>query len=115
MRGLLPALKNWDKRPPILCEIGWGAKGHPAWEAELAVFAELIALGYRATTLEGEPVVLEEVDKTCDVLSSQSRTAHPAALDHLIYGLPSGTRADYVLANASHRPRAPNRTGRTER
>lgn len=68
LRGLLPALKSWDKRPPILCEIGWGAKGHPDWDAELAVFAELAALGYRATTLEGASVVLEEVDKTCDVL-----------------------------------------------
>jgi FkbM family methyltransferase len=68
LRGLLPALKRWDERPPILCEIGWGAKGHPNWDAELAVFAELAALGYRATTLEGEPVVLEEVAKTCDVL-----------------------------------------------
>lgn len=32
------------------------------------MFAELASLGYRATTLEGEPVVLEEIDKTCDVM-----------------------------------------------
>jgi FkbM family methyltransferase len=68
LRGLLPALRSWDKRPPILCEIGWGATGHPAWDQELAVFGELLELGYRATTLEGEPVVLEEVNKTCDVM-----------------------------------------------
>ncbi|MET0999721.1 MAG: FkbM family methyltransferase [Marmoricola sp.] len=68
LRGLLPALRQWDKRPPILCEIGWGAEGHPAWKEELEVFAELEALGYRPTTLEGEPVVLEDIDKTCDVM-----------------------------------------------
>lgn len=68
LRGLLPSLRTWDKRPPILCEIGWGAAGHPAWQEELAVFAELTELGYRATSLEGEPVVLEEINKTCDVL-----------------------------------------------
>jgi FkbM family methyltransferase len=68
LRGLLPAIRSWEKRPPILCEIGWGAQGHPAWDQELAVFAELTELGYRPTTLEGEPVVLEEIDKTCDVL-----------------------------------------------
>jgi FkbM family methyltransferase len=68
LRGLLPSIRSWEKRPPILCEIGWGAAGHPAWEAELAVFAELLELGYRATTLQGEPVVLEEVDRTCDVM-----------------------------------------------
>jgi FkbM family methyltransferase len=67
LRGLLPSLRTWEKRPPILCEIGWGV-GHPAWQEELAVFGELAHLGYRATTLEGEPVVLEEVNKTCDVL-----------------------------------------------
>lgn len=68
LRGLLPSIRSWAKRPPILCEIGWGATGHPAWKEELAVFGELLELGYRATTLEGEPVVLEEVSKTCDVM-----------------------------------------------
>lgn len=68
LRGLLPALRSWDRRPPILCEIGWGAARHPNWADELAVFAELTSLGYRATTLKGEPVVLEKIDETCDVL-----------------------------------------------
>ncbi len=68
LRGLLPAIRTWDPRPPILCEIGWGAKGHPAWNDELAVFEELKQLGYRPTTLEGEPVVLEEISRTCDVM-----------------------------------------------
>ena len=67
LRGLLPALRSWEKRPPILCEIGWGT-GHPAWDEELAVFGELLELGYRPTTLTGEPVVLEEIDKTRDIL-----------------------------------------------
>jgi FkbM family methyltransferase len=68
LRGLLPALRAWDTRPPILCEIGWGADGHPDWKDELVVFGELLDLGYRPTTLEGEPVVLEEISKTMDVL-----------------------------------------------
>lgn len=68
LRGLLPALRRWDRRPPIICEIGWGAGGHPAWAEELAMFSELTALGYRATSLDGLPVVLEEISKTCDVM-----------------------------------------------
>lgn len=68
LRGLLPALERWGSRPPILCEIGWGATGHPNWAAELAVFAELAQLGYRATDLDGDPVELAEITATCDVL-----------------------------------------------
>ena len=45
LRGLLPVLRSWDTRPPILCEIGWGGHGHPAWQEELAVFDELKQLG----------------------------------------------------------------------
>jgi FkbM family methyltransferase len=68
LRGLLPALRTWATRPPILCEVGWGADGHPAWMEELAVFEELRRLGYRPTSLTGEPAALEEIDRTCDIL-----------------------------------------------
>lgn len=68
LRGLLPALRTWATRPPILCEVGWGADGHPAWQEELAVFEELRQLGYRPTSLTGEPVALAEIDRTCDIL-----------------------------------------------
>jgi FkbM family methyltransferase len=68
LRGLLPALRSWDTRPPILCEVAWGAQGHPAWDAELEVFEELKQLGYRPTNLDGEPVVLEEITQTQDIM-----------------------------------------------
>ena len=61
LRGLLPAIRTWDPRPPILCEIGWGAKGHPAWKTSSQCSRSSKQLGYRPTTLEGEPVVLEEI------------------------------------------------------
>ena len=50
------------------CARSVGAPGHPAWDEELAVFGELLELGYRPTTLTGEPVVLDEVNKTRDIL-----------------------------------------------
>ncbi len=67
LRGLLPALRTWEKRPPILCEIGWG-QSHPSWSEELDVFGELAALGYRATDLDGAPVEVTELTQTTDVL-----------------------------------------------
>jgi FkbM family methyltransferase len=68
LRGLLPSIAQWSTRPPILCEIGWGADGHPAWEEELAVFDALAELGYRAHDIIGEPIEVPKIDKTTDVL-----------------------------------------------
>jgi len=68
LRGLLPALTSWTRKPAILCEIGWGREGHPHWEQELEVFDALAALGYRTCDLGGEPVDLRETSKTTDVL-----------------------------------------------
>lgn len=67
LAGLLPALSTWSAQPPILCEIGWGT-GHPQWPAELEMFAELAALGYRTTTLDGDPVDVATLTSTTDVL-----------------------------------------------
>lgn len=67
LRGMLPALEEWNPRPPILCEIGWGVN-HPNWDEELAVFKELAALGYEAVKLNRQPIDLEALDKTTDVL-----------------------------------------------
>lgn len=67
LRGLLPALRRWPVRPVILCEIGWGTS-HPAWDEELAVIADLLALGYRCTDLAGEPIEVATLTRTTDVL-----------------------------------------------
>lgn len=67
LTGMLDSLARWETKPVILCEIGWG-QGHPEWEAELAAFDALAALGYRATTLEGDAVDVRELAQTSDVL-----------------------------------------------
>jgi FkbM family methyltransferase len=67
LRGMLPAIATWQPRPVILCEVGWGS-GHPAWQEELEVFAELTGLGYRPVTLAGEPVEIATLDRTTDLL-----------------------------------------------
>lgn len=67
LRGMLPALRAWTPRPAILCEVGWG-KRHPQWEDELDVFDELSEIGYRATDLDGVPVVLADLERTTDVI-----------------------------------------------
>ena len=68
LRGLIPALRQWERKPVILCEIASGPTGHPAWDEEMLVVDELLGLGYRATTLEGAPVEVHEIDRTSDVL-----------------------------------------------
>lgn len=68
LAGLLPAIRVWGPdRPVILCEVGWG-QAHPAWAAELEVFDRLLALGYEARSLDGEPVDLGSLRRTTDVL-----------------------------------------------
>lgn len=67
IRGMLEPLRSWASRPVILCEVGWG-KNHPQWEEEVATFAELEAIGYRVTDLDGVPLDITELEKTTDVL-----------------------------------------------
>lgn len=67
LRGMLGAIEQWSPRPVILCEIGWGS-AHPEWEQELEVFGELEKLGYRAVDLDQQPINLEELTKTTDVI-----------------------------------------------
>ncbi|MGH1563810.1 FkbM family methyltransferase [Mumia sp. DW29H23] len=74
LRGLLPALRAWETLPVILCEIGWGDT-HPQWDLELAVFDELISLGYRPQDLHGAPVDIPGITKTTDVLLVPTRVA----------------------------------------
>lgn len=66
--GMLDAIEGWQPRPPILCEIGWGAQGHPEWGRELEVFDRLRSLGYHAVDLSHDPVVLEDLAKTTDII-----------------------------------------------
>jgi FkbM family methyltransferase len=67
LAGMLDALDRWERRPAILCEIGWG-RSHPQWSEELAVFDRLGGLGYRVTTLDGDPVDPGDLERTTDVL-----------------------------------------------
>ena len=67
LEGMLPAIGAWTTRPVILCEIGWGTS-HPAWDAELAAFDRLVALGYTATHVDGRPVDLRALDRTTDII-----------------------------------------------
>jgi hypothetical protein len=61
------ALSNWNPRPTILCEIGWGSK-HPDWDAEVAVFSSLQDLGYRFTHIDGSEARITDLGRTTDIL-----------------------------------------------
>lgn len=67
LRGMLGAIERWSPRPAILCEIGWGS-GHPAWDDELRIFHELKKLGYRTLDLNKQPIDVESLRKTTDLL-----------------------------------------------
>jgi FkbM family methyltransferase len=67
LAGMLDALERWERRPVMLCEIGWG-RHHPQWDEELAVFERLRDLGYRVVDLDGAPVELAALERTTDVL-----------------------------------------------
>jgi FkbM family methyltransferase len=67
LRGMLSSLAQWQPRPVVLCEIGFG-QNHPAWPEVLQVFEYVLKLGYRSTTLTGEPVEVADVSRTTDLL-----------------------------------------------
>lgn len=67
LRGLLPSLRTWPRRPLILCEIGWGVT-HPAWSEQLVVFDQLTDLGYETRDLAGAPLEVRALTRTTDVL-----------------------------------------------
>ena len=73
LAGMAAAFERWSPKPTILCEIGWGTS-HPHWEAELEAFASLLAMGYQPQSLSGEPVQLETLTKTTDILFVPSHT-----------------------------------------
>lgn len=68
LRGLVPALRQWETKPVILCEIASGHARRPSWDDEMAIMREMLDLGYRATTLDGADLDVTEVDSTTDVL-----------------------------------------------
>jgi FkbM family methyltransferase len=68
LRGLVPALRRWEPKPVILCEIASGHERHPHWAEEMAILGEVLDLGYRATSLAGEDVDVTLVNGTTDVL-----------------------------------------------
>ncbi|MCZ6649169.1 MAG: FkbM family methyltransferase [Acidobacteria bacterium] len=65
--GMKEALGNWNPRPVILCEIGWG-RNHPDWDAELAVFSSLQDLGYRFTRIDGSEARIADLNRTTDII-----------------------------------------------
>lgn len=65
--GMQEALRAWNPKPVILCEIGWGSN-HPDWDAELTVFAGLKDMGYRFTGIDGSLVQLADLDQTTDII-----------------------------------------------
>ncbi|MET0694504.1 MAG: FkbM family methyltransferase [Propionibacteriaceae bacterium] len=67
LKGMLGAIERWDPQPTILCEIGWGT-GHPAWDEELKIFRALCDLGYSTLDLDHNPVDVETINKTTDLL-----------------------------------------------
>lgn len=67
LRGLLPSIRLWPRRPLILCEIGWGPT-HPAWSEQLVVFDRLIDLGYETRDLAGASLDVRTLTRTTDVL-----------------------------------------------
>jgi FkbM family methyltransferase len=67
LKGMLGAIERWEPRPTILCEIGWGT-GHPAWDEELKIFRSLCDLGYSTLDLDGQPIDVETINKTTDLL-----------------------------------------------
>lgn len=46
IEGMKRTLARLNKKPIILCEIGWGCNSHPEWEREKAVFEWLFDNGY---------------------------------------------------------------------
>jgi FkbM family methyltransferase len=47
INGMKKTLLKLDKKPVILCEIGWGKNSHPNWDEEVKTFEWLFNNGYQ--------------------------------------------------------------------
>lgn len=47
LKGMKNTLLSLDKKPVILCEIGWGRDSHPNWKDEVEIFEWLFNNGYK--------------------------------------------------------------------
>ena len=65
--GMIGAMKNWNKLPVILCEVGWG-RSHPHWDEETAVFEQMEKIGYSICDLDGSLVDWKNFEGTNDIL-----------------------------------------------
>ena len=67
LRGMFSSIEHAEKRPLILCEIGWG-RNHPDWRDASETFRRLLEIGYKTIDLSGSALDLFSLEKTTDVL-----------------------------------------------
>jgi FkbM family methyltransferase len=92
LRGMLGALERWPSRPTILCEIGWG-QDHPQWQQELDVFRALQGIGYTALDLSHNPVEIESLVKTTDLIFVSDEIANSIRVKKEASGEPTPAAA----------------------
>lgn len=68
LAGMMETLKTLNPLPIIVVEVGWGKDSHPHWDRELAVFNDLLNLGYQAVGLDEEKIDIENIVSTQDVI-----------------------------------------------
>jgi len=47
LKGMKNTLTRLEKKPVIICEVGWGKNSHPNWEEEVEIFEWLFNNGYK--------------------------------------------------------------------
>jgi FkbM family methyltransferase len=49
LKGMQKTLSKLKQKPVIICEVAWGANGHPNWQEEIEAFEWLFSNGYQRT------------------------------------------------------------------
>jgi len=94
LTGMKNTLSRLEKKPVIICEIGWGKNSHPNWKREEEAFEWLIANGYKRFNYN--------VEKTSDVvfypeqyIPVKEKTINE--LPQLTIGIPTRNRLDSLI------------------
>lgn len=106
LEGMKRTLARLNKKPVILCEIGWGCNSHPEWEREKAIFEWLFENGYERcdynVTSTSDVVFIPRKGLSIEISSGSAKSFEvdlkkKCSNPRITIGIPTRDRLDQLL------------------
>lgn len=97
LKGMRHTISKLKRKPVIICEVGWGLRGHPHWEKEIEEFEWLFQNGYQRVDYN--------VTKTSDIVFVPTNSQEISSINitsqvsspRLTVGIPTRNRLDSLI------------------